>query len=89
MMTEQAESFDDLLAQADSCLKQLRIMKLNRDVDEVGSQLAEAIRAGNEEKLERLAMMKLELEIKRERVAGATIDPGAYQALLARRKKEG
>ncbi|HLR05648.1 MAG TPA: hypothetical protein VK117_07540, partial [Pyrinomonadaceae bacterium] len=76
-------------AQAESCLKKLRVMKLNRDVDEVGSELAEAVRAGDVEKLERLAMMKLELEIERERVAGAIIDPGAYQALLAQRKKEG
>jgi len=89
MMDEQAESFDDSLAQAESCLKKLRVMKLNRDVDEVGSELAEAVRAGDEEKVVRLVMMKLELEKERERVGGAIIDPGAYQALLAQRKKEG
>jgi len=88
LMAEQTEPFDDALAQADSCLKQLRVMKLNRDVEELGSELAEAERGGDRERLERLAMAKLELEIKRERIAGATIDPAAYQAMVAGRKKE-
>ena len=65
MMTESAESFDEALAAADSCLDALRVNKLDRDIDELGSELAEAERAADNEKLNRLAMEQLELKKRR------------------------
>jgi DNA primase len=65
MMDEQAESFDDSLAQADSCLDALHLMKLDRRIEEMGSEIAEADRAGDGERRDRLAMEKLELSKRR------------------------
>jgi len=65
MMTESAESFDEALAAADSCLDALRVTKLDRNIDELGSELAEAERAADNEKLNRLAMEQLELKKRR------------------------
>jgi DNA primase len=65
MMTERTESFDEALAAADSCLDALRLTKLDRDIDELGSEKADAERAGDSEKLNRLAMDQLDLQKKR------------------------
>lgn len=65
MMTETAESFDESLAAADSCLDALRLMKLDRRIDELSSEIAEADRAGDSERRDRLAMEKLELSKQR------------------------
>jgi DNA primase len=65
MMAESAESFDEALAAADSCLDALRVTKLDREIDELGSALAEAERAADGEKLNRLAMEQLELKKRR------------------------
>src|SRR5438876_8193641 len=65
MMTETAESFDESLAAADSCLDALRLMKLDRRIDELSSEIAEADRAGESERRDRLAMEKLELSKQR------------------------
>jgi len=65
MMTDTTESFDESLTAADSCLDALRVTKLDRDIDELGSELAEAERAADSEKLDRLAMEQLELKKRR------------------------
>src|SRR6266851_8082005 len=65
MMDEPAESFDDSLAQADSCLNALHLMKLDRRIEEMASEIAEADRAGDGERRDRLAMEKLELSKRR------------------------
>jgi len=65
MMNETAESFDDSLADANSCLDALRLMKLDRDIDELSAQIAEADRAGEDERRDGLAMKKLELSKQR------------------------
>jgi len=65
MMTETAESFDESLAAANSCLDALRLMKLDRRIDELGSEIAEADRAGDGERRDRLAMEKLDLSKQR------------------------
>ena len=65
MMNEPAESFDECLADANSCLNALRLMKLDRDIEELGSQIAEADRTGQDEERDRLAMKKLELSKQR------------------------
>jgi replicative DNA helicase len=65
MMDEQSESFDDSLAQADSCLNALHLMKLDRRIEEISAEIAEADRAGDGERRDRLAMEKLELSKRR------------------------
>jgi len=66
MMTDTTtESFDESRAAADSCLDALRLMKLDRRIDELSSELAEADRAGDSERRDRLAMEKLELSKQR------------------------
>jgi len=65
MMNEPAESFDESLADANSCLNALRLMKLDREIDELSAQIAEADRTGADEERDRLAMKKLELSKQR------------------------
>ena len=65
MINEPAESFDESLTDANSCLDALRLMKLDRDIDELGTQIAEADRADDAETRDRLVMKKLELSKRR------------------------
>src|SRR5256714_12308614 len=65
MITEEVESFDDALAQANSCLNALRLMKLDRHIDELTSEIAEADRAGEAERRDRLSMELLDLSKRR------------------------
>jgi hypothetical protein len=65
MMNEPAESFDESLADANSCLDALRLMKLDRDIDELSTRIAEADRKGENDERDRLAMKKLELSKQR------------------------
>ena len=65
MITGEVESFDDALAQADSCLNALRLMKLDRHIDELSSEIAEAERAGEAERRDRLSIQLLELSRQR------------------------
>jgi DNA primase len=65
MMTETMESFDESLAAADSCLNALRLMKLDRHIDELSAELAEAERAGDAELRDRLALELLEFSKQR------------------------
>lgn len=65
MLTEPIENFDEAMAQADSCLNALRLMKLDRQIDELSSEVAEAERAGEAEKRDRLSLQLLELSKQR------------------------
>ncbi|HVS20447.1 MAG TPA: hypothetical protein VHD88_01300, partial [Pyrinomonadaceae bacterium] len=65
MVTEQLETFDESLAAADSCLNALRLMKLNRRIDEMSSEIAEAERAGDSERRDRLSTEHLKLSKRR------------------------
>ena len=65
LMNEPAESFDESLADANSCLDALRLMKLDREIDELSAQIAEADRADDAERRDRLVMKKLELSKQR------------------------
>ncbi len=65
MMNEPAESFDESLADANSCLNALRLMKLDREIDELSAQIADADRMGQNDERDRLAMKKLELSKQR------------------------
>jgi DNA primase len=61
LINEPFESFDESLAQANSCLDALRLMKLDRDIDDLNRQKAEADRADDQERRDRLAQKALEL----------------------------
>jgi len=65
LITEQAESFDESLTDANSCLDALRLMKLDRDIEELSTQIAEADRAGDDKQRDQLVMKKLELSKQR------------------------
>jgi DNA primase len=65
MMAETIQSFDESLAAAKSCMNALHLTRIDCDIDELGSELAEAERAGYVEKLNQLAMKQLDLKIKR------------------------
>ena len=67
MMNEPAESFDESMADANSCLDALRLLKLDRDIDELSSEIAEADRADDSQRRDRLVMEKLELSKQRSR----------------------
>ena len=65
MIADPIESFDDALALADSCLNALRLMKLDRQIDELSSEVAEAERAGEAERRDKLSLQLLELSKQR------------------------
>jgi len=65
IMDEVAESFDESMAAADSCLDALRLMKIDRRIDELTSEMAEAERAGEAERRDRLALELLQLSKQR------------------------
>jgi DNA primase len=65
LINEPAESFDESLADANSCLDALRLLKLDRDIEELSTQIAEADRAGDEQRRDQLVMKKLGLSKQR------------------------
>ncbi len=65
MMTETTDSFDQLMAAADKSLKAIKLLNLERAIEELRAQLAEAQRAADDEKLYRLAMEEQELKKRR------------------------
>src|SRR5690349_6461463 len=67
MLAEPIENFDEALAQADSCVDALRLMKLDRQIDELSSEVAEAERAGEAERRDQLSMQLLDLAKQRAR----------------------
>lgn len=65
MITEPIENFDEARAQADSCLDALRLMRIDRQIDELSSEVAEAERAGEAERRDKLSLKLLELSKQR------------------------
>jgi DNA primase len=65
IMNETTESFDESMTTADSCLDALRLMKIDRRIDELSSEVAEAERAGEAERRDRLALELLRLAKQR------------------------
>jgi DNA primase len=65
MLADGIENFDEALTQADSCVDALRLMKLDRQIDELSSKVAEAERAGEAERRDRLSIQLLELSKQR------------------------
>ena len=65
MLAGPIENFDEALAQADSCVDALRLMKLDRQIDELSSEVAEAERAGEADRRDQLSLQLLELAKQR------------------------
>lgn len=65
LITEPAESGEEALVAAESCLHALRLLKVNRRIDELGAEMAQADRAGESDRRDRLAIEHLELTKKR------------------------
>jgi DNA primase len=65
LVMEQSESPDDALALAESCVNALRLLRVNRRIEEVTSQLAEAERAGDETRRDALVIEHLRLSKER------------------------
>jgi DNA primase len=65
MLADGIENFDEALTRADSCVDALRLMKLDRQIDELSSEVAEAERAGEAERRDQLSLQLLELAKQR------------------------
>jgi replicative DNA helicase len=65
MLADGIENFDEALEQADSCVDALRLMKLDRQIDELSSEVAEAERAGEAERRDQLSLQLLDLAKQR------------------------
>jgi replicative DNA helicase len=61
MLNETAESFDESLAHANSCLDALRLMKVDRRIDELGAELVDAERTGDAERANEVTREREEL----------------------------
>jgi replicative DNA helicase len=62
---ERDEALDDVQVIAESCLAALRLMAIDRQLSELGTEIAEAERAGETERSNRLVMERLELARRR------------------------
>src|SRR5215831_2035890 len=65
LINEPAESFEQALEEANSCVDALRLLKVDRDIDELTTRIAEADRAADHERRDRLVMEKLDLSKQR------------------------
>jgi len=65
LIAEPVESSEASLTTAESCLHALRLLKVNRRIDELGAEMAQADRAGESDRRDRLAIEHLELTKKR------------------------
>ena len=61
----QGEATDQFLAEAESCLLTLRLMNYDRRIRELAAEIAEADRAGDDARRDRLVMEDLDLKRRR------------------------
>ena len=78
LINEPAESFDESLADAERCLNSLRLSRLNRLVDELTQQIADAIRSGDENQI--LDLQRQHLEMTKQRDALDALLPRGHAA---------
>ncbi|PYS47049.1 MAG: DNA primase [Acidobacteria bacterium] len=57
---EEGEAVDDALATAESCLNTLRLMTVDRRINEIGVEIVNAERAGDAERIDKLALEQLQ-----------------------------
>jgi DNA primase len=65
MLADPIENFDEALTQADSCVDALRLMKLDRQIEDMRSAAAQADRAGEAERRDTLLTQILQLSKQR------------------------
>ena len=65
----EGEATDDLLAEAESCLRALRLMRVDWRIRELAAEIAEADRAGDEARRDRLIMEDLELKRRKQQMS--------------------
>lgn len=68
---EEGEAWDHLLAEAESCASALRHMRFDRRIRELASEIAEADRAGDAERRDRLIMEDLEWKRRKQQSSAA------------------
>ena len=61
LMSEVSERADERLLTAERCLDRLRLMRIDRRIDELKSEMAEAQRANDDERLARISIEQIEL----------------------------
>ena len=81
MMKDQAESFDETLAQADKCLNSIRLIRLDQTLDELTSQIAEAERSGEAERS--LDLQQQHFDVRKKRDALDSLLPRGHGANFA------
>jgi hypothetical protein len=57
---DEGEAVDDTLVNAESCLEALRLMMVDRRINELGIEIASAERLGDDERRNKLALEQLE-----------------------------
>jgi len=74
----EGEATDAFLAEADSCLTTLRLMKIDRRIKDLAAEITRADRAGDDEARDRLIMEDLELKRRRTALQPRTrgVSPG-------------
>ncbi|HEX7176690.1 MAG TPA: DNA primase [Pyrinomonadaceae bacterium] len=65
----EGEATDDLLAEAESCLQALRLMRVDWRIRELAAEITEADRAGDEARRDRLIMEDLELKRRKQQMS--------------------
>ncbi len=61
LMSELPEKADDRLLNAERCLDRLRLMRIDRRIDELKAEMADAQRVNDDEKLARISIEQIEL----------------------------
>lgn len=68
---DEGEAVDDTLATAESCLNTLRLMSVDRRINEISVELANAERAGDTERIDKLALEQLEWARRKKQILDA------------------
>lgn len=74
---DEGEAVDDTLASAESCLSTLKLMAVDRRINEITVELANAERTGDAERRDRLALEHLELSRRKKQLLQASVQTSA------------
>ncbi|HYJ47097.1 MAG TPA: hypothetical protein VEV81_10830, partial [Pyrinomonadaceae bacterium] len=74
---DEGEAVDDTLASAESCLNTLKLMTVDRRINELGLELSNAERAGDAERRDKLALEYLEWSRRKKQLLEASVKTAA------------
>ena len=74
---DEGEAVDDTLASAESCLSTLKLMTVDRRINEITVELANAERAGDNERRDKLALEHLEWARRKQQLLQASVQTSA------------